>query len=56
MFRPSELVYRTQPKYETIDISQWIAGNPVEILATNVSQPTGVIEQFPRERVFITPQ
>ena len=25
--------------YEAIDLSQWIAGNPVEILATNFGQP-----------------
>jgi oxalate decarboxylase len=43
-------------KYEAIDLSQWIAGNPVEILATNFSQPAEVIEQFPKQRVFIAPQ
>jgi oxalate decarboxylase len=42
--------------YEAIDLSQWIAGNPVEILATNFSQPASVIERFPHERVFIAPQ
>jgi oxalate decarboxylase len=43
-------------KYEAIDLSQWIAGNPVEILATNFGQPAAVIEQFPHERVFIAPK
>ena len=42
-------------RYEAIDLSQWIAGNPVEILATNFGQPPEVIEQFPQERVFIAP-
>jgi oxalate decarboxylase len=42
-------------RYEAIDLSQWIAGNPVEILATNFGQPAEVIGQFPRERVFIAP-
>ena len=42
--------------YEAVDLSQWIAGNPVEILATNFGQPAAVIEQFPKERVFIAPQ
>ena len=43
-------------RYEAIDLSQWIAGNPVEILASNFSQPASVIEQFPHERVFIAPE
>ena len=43
-------------RYAAIDLSQWIAGNPVEILATNFSQPASVIEQFPKSRVFIAPQ
>jgi oxalate decarboxylase/phosphoglucose isomerase-like protein (cupin superfamily) len=25
--------------YETIDLSQWIAGNPLDVLATNFSSP-----------------
>jgi len=39
--------------YETIDLSQWIAGNPVDVLATNFSQPASLIEKFPRKDVFI---
>ena len=42
--------------YEAIDLSQWIAGNPVEILATNFGQPASVIEKFPKKRVFIAPE
>lgn len=41
--------------YEAIDLSQWIAGNPVEILASNFGQSASVIEKLPRKRVFITP-
>jgi oxalate decarboxylase len=40
--------------YEAIDLSQWIAGNPVDILATNFSQPASLIEKFPHKSVFIT--
>ena len=39
--------------YETIDLSQWIAGNPLDVLATNFGRPAAVFEQFPRHDVFI---
>src|SRR5262249_50360435 len=42
-------------RYEAIDLSQWIAGNPLEILASNFGQPPSVVEKFPRQRVSITP-
>ena len=42
--------------YEAIDLSQWIAGNPVEVLTTNFGQPASLMAQFPREKVFIAPQ
>ena len=29
--------------YEAIDLSQWIAGNPVDVLATNFGQPAGSV-------------
>ncbi|WP_165071057.1 cupin domain-containing protein [Paludisphaera rhizosphaerae] len=41
--------------YETIDLSQWIAGNPVDVLATNFSKPASLFEKFPRKDVFIAP-
>src|SRR5580698_2120349 len=41
--------------YEAIDLSSWIAGNPVDVLATNFSKPASLVERFPRERVFIAP-
>ncbi len=40
--------------YQSIDLSQWIAGNPTDVLATNFSQPPSLFEKFPREDVFIT--
>jgi oxalate decarboxylase len=40
--------------YQTIDLSQWIAGNSIDVLATNFSQAPAVFEKFPREDVFIT--
>ena len=40
--------------YQTIDLSQWIAGNPTDILATNFAQNPTVFEKFPRKDVFLT--
>ena len=40
--------------YETIDLSQWIAGNPVDVLATNFGKPEDLFEKFPRSDVFIS--
>ena len=41
--------------YEAIDVSMWIAGNPVDVLATNFGKPASLFERFPRDRVFIAP-
>ena len=41
--------------YQTIDLSQWIAGNPIDVLATNFSKPAALFEKFPRKDVFISP-
>jgi oxalate decarboxylase len=39
--------------YEEIDLSEWIASNPLDVLATNFSQPASVFEKFPHKDVFI---
>jgi oxalate decarboxylase len=39
--------------YETIDLSQWIAGNPLDVLATNFGKPASLFEKFPHRDVFI---
>ena len=39
--------------YETIDLSQWIAGNPPDLLATNFGKPASLFEKFPKKDVFI---
>lgn len=39
--------------YQSINLSQWVAGNPSVVLAKNFSQPPSVFEQFPRSDVFI---
>ncbi|MBA4017951.1 MAG: oxalate decarboxylase [Pirellula sp.] len=41
--------------YQTIDLSQWIAGNPTSILATNFSKPASLFEKFPKKDVFLSP-
>ena len=43
-------------RYAAIDLSQWIAGNPAEILSTNFGQPAALFASFPKQRVFIAPQ
>src|SRR5262245_25709681 len=40
--------------YESIDLSQWIAGNPADVLATNFGQPAELFAKFPDHDVFIT--
>ena len=40
--------------YQTINLSQWIAGNSTDILATNFSQDASLFEKFPRKDVFLT--
>jgi len=41
--------------YQAIDLSAWIAGNPVDVLATNFGKPASLFEKFPRKDVFIAP-
>jgi oxalate decarboxylase len=48
------LVVFNNGHYQTIDLSQWIAGNPTDILATNFSQDALLFEKFPRKDVFLT--
>lgn len=40
--------------YESIDLAQWIAGNPADVLATNFGQPIELIDKFPHHDVFLT--
>ena len=40
--------------YGEIDLSEWMAGNPLDVLATNFGQPASLFETFPRKDVFIT--
>jgi oxalate decarboxylase len=39
--------------YETIDLSQWIAGQPADVLATNFGRPAATFDAFPKRDVFL---
>jgi oxalate decarboxylase len=39
--------------YAAVDLSQWIAGNPADVLATNFGQPPELFGRFPKGDVFI---
>jgi oxalate decarboxylase len=40
--------------YQTINLSQWLAGNPADILATNFAQDAALFGKFPHRDVFMT--
>jgi oxalate decarboxylase len=40
--------------YEEIDLSEWIAGNPPDVLATNFGKPASLFQKFPKKDVFLT--
>jgi oxalate decarboxylase len=41
------------PGSTRIDLWEWIAGNPPDVLATNFGNPASHFERFPRRDVFI---
>jgi oxalate decarboxylase len=41
--------------YQTIDLSQMLAGQPVDVLATNFGVPAATFARFPQADVFIAP-
>jgi oxalate decarboxylase len=36
-----------------IDLAQWMAGNPADVLATNFSKPDATFQRFPTRDAFI---
>jgi oxalate decarboxylase len=40
--------------YEDIDLTEWIAANPPDVLATNFGKPAELFGKFPKKDVFIT--
>lgn len=41
--------------YQSIDLSQWLAGNPKDVVTTNFGLAKDEIEKFPKGKVFIQP-
>jgi oxalate decarboxylase len=39
--------------YEDIDLTEWMAANPPDVLATNFGKPASLFEKFPYKDVFI---
>lgn len=42
--------------YQSIDLSQWLAGVPTYLLADHLGKPEGFFGEFPKGRVFIGPR
>ncbi len=42
--------------YASVDLSQWLAGNPVDVLATNFGKPAEFFGRIPKRDVFIAPE
>jgi len=40
--------------YETVAVSQWITGQPVDVLAVNFGTSAATFEAFPKRDAFIT--
>lgn len=40
--------------YETVDLSQFLAGQPADVLAVNFGKPAATFDAFPKRDVFIT--
>lgn len=43
-------------KYESIDLSEWLSGNPKDVVVTNFWLKDGEIEKFPTKKIFIQPK
>ena len=39
--------------YQTVDLSQWIAGQPADVMAVNFGKPDSTFDDFPKRDVFI---
>jgi hypothetical protein len=46
------LIVLNNGHYQTIDLSQWIAGNPTDVLATNFSQDASCFKKFRARTCF----
>lgn len=42
-------------RYQTIDLSSWLAGNPDYLLSLHFGQPESLVSRFPKRDLFVTP-
>lgn len=42
--------------YESIDLSEWLSGNPKDVVITNFGLKEGEVEKLPSKKVFIQPE
>jgi oxalate decarboxylase len=41
--------------YQAIDLSEWLAGNPKDVLATNFGVGFEIVDKFPQRKLFAVP-
>lgn len=41
--------------YRAIDLSEWLAGNPIDVLATNLDLPRDIADKLPKATIFAAP-
>lgn len=42
-------------RYEAIDLSEWLAGNPADVLKTNLGLELNVVRKLPKGKLFVVP-
>lgn len=42
-------------RYEAIDLSEWLAGNPGDVLKTNLGLESDVVQKLPNKKLFVVP-
>ncbi|MFN6189668.1 MAG: cupin domain-containing protein [Planctomycetia bacterium] len=51
--RAKILIVFNSGEYQTVDLSQWIAGQPADVLAVNFGKPAATFNSFPKKDVFM---
>jgi oxalate decarboxylase len=49
------LVGFNSPHYQAMDLSEWLAGNPLDVLETNLGLSAEVAARLPRKTVYVAP-
>ena len=50
------LIGFNSPKYESNDLSTWLATNPADVLVTNLGLPPETVAKLPKEEHFFVPK